>query len=360
MRRPRDSVLVPALRRSVDGSNFDRMHQPRKPIPIFIDTDTGIDDAVALALAARLEALRVVGIATVHGNVETDRALRNAREVARRAGLRAPIVAGAYAPLTRPARPARETHGPEGLGYVHLAEPPHREPDRSLGLLANAAFHHAPLTLCCLGPLTNLARALEREPVLASSLGPVFVMGGTIGVRGTQTRWSEFNWWSDPEAAARVLAAGLDIHLVPLDVTRRIAVPGEAIDLLRALGEVDDGARFWGDALRFYADFHRSHEVFDGCVINDALAVALVADPSLAGWTTMRLGVSCSSDERRGAIVRDEAAPPIRVATDVNAEAVLRLIARHVFSAWLTPDALVPGAAAAERWLAANPVGDET
>ncbi len=330
------------------------------PVPVFIDTDTGIDDAVALALAARLEGVRVIGIATVHGNTETDRALRNAREVARRTGLRAPIVAGAYAPLLRPAHPARETHGPEGLGYVRPAEPPHREPDRAVALLANAARHHAPLTYCALGPLTNLARALDVDPTLPQALGPVFIMGGTLEVPGTQTRYSEFNWWSDPEAAARVVSARLDIMLVPLDVTRRIAIPGSAIATLAALGERDERARFWADALRFYADFHRRHEVFDGCVINDALAVALIAHPEMATWSAMRILVSCTSDERRGAVSRDDAGHLVRVATAVRAEDALALIGRQVFGQWLPEDALIPGAAAADRWLAANTVAGDT
>ena len=148
------------------------------------------------------------------------------------------------------------------------------------------------LTLCCLGPLTNIATAIAFAPDIADAMGPVFVMGGALGVPGTQTPTSEFNWWSDPEAADFVLHAGLDLRLVPLDVTRRIAVPGAAIRALVDAGMNDQEARFWADALRFYADFHREYEHFDGCVVNDALAVALVANPSLASWEEMRLDVS--------------------------------------------------------------------
>lgn len=327
------------------------------PTPVLIDTDTGIDDAVAIALAGATESLRVVALTTVHGNVEVERATRNAREVARRAGIAAPVIAGAAAPLRRPARPARETHGEEGLGWVRPGAPAVPEPDRAAEAIVAAVADAPGLTLCCLGPLTNLAHAVERAPDLAERAGPVFAMGGALAVRGTQTRWSEFNWWADPEAADAVLRAGFDLRLVPLDVTRRIAVPGSAIRALARAGEHDPAARFWADALRFYAEFHREWESFDGCVVNDALAVALVARPALARWRPMRLEVSTSDDERRGAVTRAaERGAGALVAVDVRAGEVLSLLERRVFSRWLPPGALVPGAAAAERWLTDHPL----
>lgn len=325
------------------------------PSAVLIDTDPGIDDAVALALAARLRELEVVGITTSHGNTDVARATRNAREVARRAGLAAPITAGASRPLHRPARPARETHGEEGLGYWVPEHAAHGETDHAAEAIAEAASATHRLTVICLGPLTNLARALATCDV-ATALGPVFIMGGTIGVRGTQTRWSEFNWWGDPEAVEVVLSAGLDIRLVPLDVTRRIVVPGDAVRALREAGQSDDDARFWGDALGFYMDFHRGYEGLDGCVVNDPLAVALAADPTLATWRDMRLGVSVSEDERRGAIVVGaDGGAAARVATTVRATDVLALLTHHVFAPWLT-DALVRrGAEQAAKWLEDHP-----
>ena len=325
------------------------------PSPVLIDTDPGIDDAVALALAARLPEIDLIGITTCHGNTDVARATRNAREVARRVGITAPITAGASAPLRRSAHPARETHGEEGLGYWVPEEAGRREPDHGAEAIAEAAGATRRLTVICLGPLTNLARALAAYDI-AGTLGPVFIMGGTIGVRGTQTRWSEFNWWGDPEAVERVLSAGLDVRLVPLDVTRRIVVPGEAVRALREAGATDEDARFWGDALGFYMDFHRGYEGLDGCVVNDPLAVALAADPSLATWRDTRIGVSVSDDDRRGAIVVDaEGAALARVATTVQATDVLALLTHHVFAPWLT-DALVRrGAAQAAQWLEEHP-----
>ncbi len=324
--------------------------------PLLIDTDPGIDDAVAIALAAAHPVLQVMAITTVHGNIEVERATRNAREIARRAGLIVPIVAGAARPLARPARPARETHGLEGLGHARPEGTAVAEPDHAAEEIARRVRATPGLTLCCLGPLTNVARALELEPLLGELLGAVFVMGGALNVRGTQTERSEFNWWSDPEAAGAVLLSELDIRLVPLDVTRRVAVPGSAIRALAHAGRTDPEARFWADLLRFYADFHQSYERFDGCVVNDALAVALAADEGLATWSEERLVVSTSDDELRGAVRRSPQARVVRVATDVRAAAVLELVEQLVFARWLGSGALASGATDAERWLAENPV----
>jgi purine nucleosidase len=333
---------------------YDREHQ--MPSAVLIDTDPGIDDAVALALAARLAELDPVGITTCHGNTDVARATRNAREIARRVGLDAPVVAGAAVPLRRAAHPARETHGHEGLGHWVPDQAAHAELDHAAQAIAEAVGANHRLTLICLGPLTNLARAVASFDHVAPALGPVFIMGGTVGVRGTQTRWSEFNWWGDPEAVEIVLAAGLDIRLVPLDVTRRIVVPGDAVRALREAGQTDDEARFWADALGFYMDFHKSHEGLDGCVVNDPLAVALAADPSLATWRDMRIGVSVSDDERRGAVIVDAAGgATARVATTVQANDVLALLTQRVFTPWLT-DALVRrGAEQAAKWLEEHP-----
>ncbi len=326
------------------------------PLPVLIDTDPGIDDAVAIVLAGGLPRMRIVALTTVHGNIEVERATRNAREIARRGALDVPIIAGAARPLTRPARPARETHGQEGLGHVRPSGTVVSEPDRAAEEMVRLARSTPSLTLCCLGPLTNLARALELEPALGEYLGPVFMMGGTLDVRGTQTERSEFNWWSDPEAASLVLSSGLDLRLVPLDVTRRIAVPGSAIRALAERGREDPEAHFWAELLRFYADFHRSHEAFDGCVINDALAVVLAHDDGYADWTTERIHVSTSDDELRGAVSRNPGGVPVRIAIGVRARDVLALVEETVFRRWLEKGAMVGGAADAERWLSDHPV----
>ncbi len=323
------------------------------PTSILIDTDPGIDDAVALALAAALSELRIVAITTVHGNTDIDRGTRNARLVASMAGISAPIIPGAANPLVREAHPARETHGPEGLGYVIPAQEAEHEIDGAAeAIIAQVRGQHK-LTLCCMGPLTNLATAIAFAPDIADALGPVFVMGGALGVPGTQTELSEFNWWTDPEAADFVLHANLDLRIVPLDVTRRIAIPGGAIRALEVAGRSDQQARFWADALRFYADFHQEYERFDGCIVNDALAIALVSDPSLAKWEEMRLDVSLFDDERRGAVRRSAASGYATVAMTVQAHRVLALIEERVFSRWLPMGSLAQGAADADCWLAA-------
>ena len=326
-------------------------------IPLIIDTDPGIDDAVAIALAAALPALDVVAITAVHGNTDLPRATRNARVVARHSGLHTFVAPGAATPLKRKAHPARETHGPEGLGHLMPGEPldQGRPPETAPDTIGRLARTEERLALCCLGPLTNLAIALDRDPRLDRRLGPVICMGGAVAVRGTMTRWTEFNWWSDPEAVVRVLEASLDFNVVPLDVTRRIAIPAAAVERLREAGQTDMRARFWAEALGFYVDFHRGHESFFGCVVNDALAVALAADRSRARWRRMKIAVCTGNDDHRGAMTEDPAGTEVNVAVEVDAEAVLGLLHERIFADWLERGDLTAGAAAADEWLRNNP-----
>ena len=324
------------------------------PTSILIDTDPGIDDAVALALAAKLPELRIVAITTVHGNTDVDRTTRNARLIASRAGLSLPIIAGAAAPLVREPHPARASHGVEGLGHVIPAELAEHEIDGAAeAIIAHVRGNHK-LTICCLGPLTNLAMAIAFAPDIADAVGPVFVMGGALSVPGTQTELSEFNLWADPEAADFVLHARLDLRLVPLDVTRRIAIPGSAIRRLTELGSSDRDARLWADALRFRAEAPAEHGHFDGRIVNDVLAVALAADPSLAKWEEMRVDVSLSDDARRGAARRSPHGGPTSVAMSVHANQVLAILEERVFSRWLSEGSFAQGAAEVDRWIAAG------
>jgi purine nucleosidase len=327
------------------------------PTSILIDTDPGIDDAVALALAAKMPELRIVAITTVHGNTDVDRTTRNTRLIASRAGLSVPIIAGAAAPLVREPHPARASHGAEGLGDVIPAELPEHEIDGAAEAIIAHVRGNRKLTLCCLGPLTNLATAIAFAPDIADAVGPVFVMGGALGVPGTQTELSEFNLWADPEAADFVLHARLDLRLVPLDVTRRVAIPGSAIRALSDVGKNDQGARFWADVLGFRTQSPGDRDPFDGRVVNDALAVALAADPSLAKWEEMRVDVSLSDDARRGAARRTPHGGRTSVAMSVHANQVLAILEERVFSRWLSEGSFAQGAAEVDRWIAAGGAG---
>lgn len=305
------------------------------PLPLVLDTDPGVDDAVAIALAVRCSSLSVVAITTVFGNVEVERATRNAREVLRQVGVRIPIISGAARPLRRPMRFVRLRHGAEGLGFVRPARPALPEPDRVAEAIVLLSRQYAGLGICCLGPLTNLANALQLDPSLRETLGPVFTMGGAVRARGTHTRWSEFNWWSDPEAAALVLGAGLDLHLVPVDVSRHMGIPRSAIDTLRAAARQDERARFWSDALRFYADAQHGPESAEDCVVPDPLAIAIAAEPALVTWQDTRLTVATTSDEFRGAVRETADGARAMIATSVRTADALELVRREVFGQWI-------------------------
>jgi len=293
-----------------------------------IDTDPGIDDALALLYAWGSPDLRLAGLTTVAGNVEVGQATRNLfRLLALRRPVRAPVVAqGAAAPLARPLVTAKGYHGEDGLGGLEDWPPvqtrlsPLDGPDFIVDAARGA---REPLTLIALGPLTNVALALARDRAALGRLARVVVMGGAVDVPGNVTPTAEFNFHVDPEAAARVLGAGLNVDLVPLDATRQALLP--RADLERALTRCPGPfatrcAAF--TALGFRVDAERGST---GMVLHDPLAVAVALDPDLVTWDKARIVV-----EPDGASRRAPGAPNCRVAGVVDAPRVIANLLERV------------------------------
>jgi purine nucleosidase/pyrimidine-specific ribonucleoside hydrolase len=203
---------------------------------IIIDTDPGIDDAIAILYALR-SGLPVAAITTVAGNIGLTVTTRNAGRLVALAGATVPVHAGAAAPLQGHPRPETGIHGNDGLGGVAFPEParPADGEEAVAALIRHiAAAGPGGVTLFCLGPLTNLARLIQSAPDAATKLGPVIAMGGAVSQPGNVGPRAEFNLAHDPIAADIVLSAGLDLTLIPLDATRQFRANQAYIDTLLA------------------------------------------------------------------------------------------------------------------------------
>jgi len=297
--------------------------------PIIIDTDPGIDDCLAILLALNSPELEVRGISISYGNTVVENAYRNAVEIIRKVkqAVRVPLGIGARRPLKRQLHVAADTHGPSGLGYADL--PPAGvilDYVRPLERMLEAQGQ--PVTLVTLGPVTSLALVLRANPALVrEKVSRHVAMIGTIEAVGTQTRFSEFNAWCDPEALATVLAAEIPTEMVGLDVTRKIVLKASEIERLAS------SSPWLHDALRFYLEFHRKQEGLDGAVINDVLPIAYLLQPDVLTFSDLRLTVDLSDGQSRGRTKLDPKGSFTRVAVEVHPPPVRRLLFERVLPA---------------------------
>lgn len=291
---------------------------------VVVDCDPGVDDGVALLVLAhhhRLGRIRLAAVTAVAGNTPLDQAARNARFVLDSAGLAdVPVLPGADAPVAGPSRLGDGSrHGDDGLGGCY--RPDHGPLGEHCGARALAeamSLAHAgggdrqPTWLLAIGPLTNLAQALDMAPDLLRTVERVVAMGGALDhPGGGMTEHAEFNLWADPHAARRVLRAGLPLTLVPLDVTTRVlATEAEAATIVdRALAGrlVRAGIeRYCGTGL-------------DGWPMHDPLAAAVLLDPGLV--VVERTAVDVDLEGEVAGRLRRADGPAIDVAVDVDAVA---------------------------------------
>lgn len=246
---------------------------------IFIDTDTASDDAVALMMAFKHAEHDLVGISIVAGNVPLDQGVQNALFIRDMFGAATPVFAGADKPLQRPLESAQHIHGKDGMGDIGLAVAG-RTADKGSGIdaLIGAANRFAgDLELVTLGPLTNVAMALQSDPAIAGKMRNCTIMGGASDGYGNVTPVSEFNIWADPEAAEVVFASDMPKTMVGWDISRKFAViSDQEAASIRAIGT--EASRVAIDAQATVREFCRNTSGVNGFDFPDPIAMAVALD----------------------------------------------------------------------------------
>jgi purine nucleosidase len=254
------------------------MEKKRK---VIIDCDPGIDDSLALLLALKSPELEVVGITVVCGNVPTKQGVENTLKVLELTNsLHVPVYFGEENPLVRELVTAQDTHGEDGVGECFF-------PNVHNGIVKESAVDFIvnslkveSLSIIALGPLTNIAKALMKDKEAFANLDEIVSMGGSFRSHGNCSPVAEFNYWVDPHSADYVFKnLKKQIHMVGLDVTRKIVLTPNILELITRLG--GDISKYIVDITKFYVDFHWKQEGIIGCVINDPLAVAYFIDRSI-------------------------------------------------------------------------------
>ena len=274
---------------------------------IIIDTDPGQDDAVAILLALASPELEVLGITAVAGNVPLDLTERNARIVCELAGRTdVPVFAGCDRPIARDLVTAEHVHGKTGLDGPVMEPPTMPLQDRhAVDFIVETLRAEEPgsVTLCPLGPLTNIATALARAPDIAARIGRIVLMGGAYFEVGNITPAAEFNIYVDPEAARDVFACGAPITVLPLDVTHKALTTPARVRAFRDLGtKVGDTVAAWTD---FFERFDREKYGSDGAPLHDPCVIGWLLRPDLFSGREINVEIEVDSPLTRGMTVAD-------------------------------------------------------
>ena len=276
------------------------------PKRIIIDTDPGIDDSLAILLALASPELSLEGLSVVHGNCSLEQAVTNGLSILELANAsHIPLARGCELPLVQPSLLAPETHGNTGLGYAKLPEPRIKPtPQHGCDFLIDKVMSNpGEMTLVAIGPLTNVAMAIRKEPKFAKSLKELIIMGGAIRHEGNTTALAEFNTFVDPHAAHIVFHAGIPTTLAPLDVTYQCILAADDVERLQKFDSPIP--RFIKNATDFYMEYHDAYQGIKGCIINDPLALALTFAPELCDYQDLPVDVDISGGVSMGKTFAD-------------------------------------------------------
>jgi purine nucleosidase/pyrimidine-specific ribonucleoside hydrolase len=305
------------------------------PRPVLIDTDAGVDDALALILALRSPELSVKAITTVAGNIAVNKCTKNVHRVLDLLQIHdRPIVSqGAKHPLRRPLLTASEVHGRDGLGNVSKSLPAVKlsKAGNAVDTILDCCDRYGSrLTIVAIGPLTNLALACKAGPKLVRKVRRIITMGGAFRVPGNTGPVAEFNYYVDPEAAHLVLNFGVAVTVIPLDVTHQVVLMRKEIEY-RARRRASRLAMTVLRMTREYMRYHLETQGFNGGYLHDPMAVAVAVDSSIVRTRRARVDVETKGTSTSGMSVADfldrgsPARSPVQVAMTVDRERFLKL-----------------------------------
>ena len=305
--------------------------------PIIIDTDPGQDDAVAILLALASPELDVLGITAVAGNVPLDLTEKNARKICELAGRPdVGVFAGSDRPLFRDLVTAEYVHGKTGLDGPTLPDPAMPlQPTHAVDFIVETIMSRPErtVTLCALGPLTNIALALEREPGIAGRVRELVMMGGGCFEGGNTTPAAEFNIFVDPQAAAKVFAAGMPIVVFPLDCTHKALTTRKRVEKFRNLGNRVGEAT--AELLDFFERFDEQKYGTDGGPLHDPNVIAYLLKPELYSGKQVNVEIETGSELTMGMTVVDwwhvtKRAPNAHFIRDVDDDGFFDLLAERL------------------------------
>jgi inosine-uridine nucleoside N-ribohydrolase len=321
---------------------------------VIFDTDPGVDDAMALYYALAHPAIELLGITTTFGNVTVRQATANALYLTQLAGRNLPIAQGAQQPLVKQAEaPPDFIHGADGLGNlpVRAAATGQADPRSAAQFIVDMARQHpSQITLVPVGPLTNMALALQLEPKLPQLIKQVVIMGGAIAEHGNVSPVAEANIWSDPHAADAVLTAGFKLTMVGLDVTYQVLLPVSLFEKIAAQHR-HTATDTLLHAVKFYSAFYANRfahlKDFNGCYGHDVLAFICLTNPELFECESGPTRVVTEGVAQGQTIMKRQAymhypqtgweasVPAITACMQVNVPAVTQLFETTLLSAWL-------------------------
>ncbi|MEO1376941.1 MAG: nucleoside hydrolase [Cyanobacteria bacterium J06635_10] len=322
-----------------------------RSISLIIDTDGGVDDALALIMALNSPQIDLKAISVVAGNINVHQAAQNVLQVLSIVEPnQMPIVAkGCENPLVNSPFNAAGIHGADGLGELHRFQEKDgspRYPELTLSpssenaidvLLKGAKEYGENLTIVALGPLTNIATALQKDAETMKKIGRIIIMGGAVKVPGNISVAAEFNFFVDPHAAEMVMESGIPLTLVGLDVAMKAPLPRQVVEqnLEKNPSKI---TQFIADCTEIYMAFYREREGFYGCYLHDPLALAVAIDPSLVTTESLYMVVETEGRFTKGLSLADlrdrrdesENPPNVEASLDVDTQRFLQLFEKLV------------------------------